>query len=351
MSKIDRRKFLKALGVGGTVGASAALSGSMAKASGWPAGGVESSGGLPILEQEGSSELEPWQQIDADHKAKVDTFLGNIGTDDIFWSRPIEYSMDGDVKVFELTCTNIMWATEDGNERAAFAYNGMIPGPTIRVTEGDKCRFIINNQMDQSTAVHWHGIDVPNNQDGVPFVTQPGPILPGETYTYEFTAPNSGSHMYHSHHNSLEQVVGGLLGAFIIDPLNTRDEHEYDHDYVYILNDSFLGFTVNGRSFPYTQPLMSKVGDRVRIRFMNEGMMIHPMHLHGQPMLVIAKDGYNLPAPYRCDTLNIAPGERYDVIVQSRAAGIWAFHCHILSHVESRTGLFGMVTPYVVTEE
>jgi FtsP/CotA-like multicopper oxidase with cupredoxin domain len=181
-------------------------------------------------------------------------------------------------------------------------------------------------------------------------VTQ-APITPGETYTYEFTAPNPGSHMYHSHHNSLEQVVGGLLGAFIIDPLDTRLEPEVDNEYVYILNDSVLGFTVNGRSFPYTQPLTATVGERIRIRFYNEGLMIHPMHLHGMPMRVIAKDGYYFPAPYLCDTLNIAPGERYDVVVQARAAGIWAFHCHILSHVESRTGLFGMTTPFVVTEE
>ena len=78
--------------------------------------------------------------------------------------------------------------------------------------------------------------------------------------------------------------------------------------------------------------------------------MIHPMHLHGQPQRVFAKDGYNLPAPYLVDTLLVAPGERYDVLVEARAAGIWAFHCHILSHVDAPTGMFGMVTPFVVQE-
>jgi FtsP/CotA-like multicopper oxidase with cupredoxin domain len=156
--------------------------------------------------------------------------------------------------------------------------------------------------------------------------------------------------MYHSHHNSLEQVVGGLLGAFIIEPLNKRLEPRVDHDYTMILSDSILGFIINGKSFPYTQPLTAKVGERIRIRYMNEGLMIHPMHLHGQPQLVIAKDGYDLPAPYFADTLNIAPGERYDVIVEARAVGVWAFHCHILSHVENRDGLFGMVTPLIISE-
>jgi FtsP/CotA-like multicopper oxidase with cupredoxin domain len=156
--------------------------------------------------------------------------------------------------------------------------------------------------------------------------------------------------MYHSHHNSLEQIVGGLLGAFIIDPLDKSREPEYDHDVIMILNDSTLGFTINGRSFPYVQPLTAKVGEKIRIRYMNEGLMIHPMHLHGQPQLVFMKDGYHLDSPYWVDTLNIAPGERYDAIITARAPGIWAFHCHIISHVENRNGLFGMTVPFVVSE-
>ena len=346
MSNVNRRDFLKAMGIGtGTVGAAMLAGVNPALAGGWPGGG----GG--IMQEGGDGEtLERWQQIDLDHENKVKLFLENVGTDDIFWERPIDFTMDGDVKVYELTATRMEWETEDGNPRMAYAYNGMIPGPTLRATQGQPVRIILHNEMDESTAIHWHGIDVPNDQDGVPFVTQ-DVIKPGESYTYEFTPPNYGSHMYHSHHNSLTQVVGGLLGAFIIDPADTRDEPEYDKEYVYILNDTILGFTVNGRSFPYTQPLTAKVGERIRIRFMNEGIMIHPMHLHGMPMRVFAKDGYNLPAPYLCDTLNIAPGERFDVIVQARAAGVWAFHCHVLTHVENPSGLFGMVTPFVISEE
>ncbi len=339
MSKIDRRDFLKALGLSGTVGASALMSSGLASASEWPAAANNG-----LLKQE-----TDWEQIDRDHQEKVATFLENIGSEPDFWTRPIEHTMDGDTKVFELTASNVMWATEDGNERPAFAYNGMIPGPTIRVTQGDRVRIILHNEMDQSTAIHWHGVDVPNDQDGVPFITQ-DPIIPGETYTYEFVAPNSGSHMYHSHHNSLEQVVGGLLGAFIIDPADSSNEPEVDQDIVYILNDSVLGFTVNGRSYPYTQPVIANVGDVIRIRFMNEGLMIHPMHLHGMPMQIITKDGYPLPAPYYCDVINVAPGERYDALVTVRAAGLWAFHCHVLNHVENRTGLFGMVTPLIARD-
>jgi FtsP/CotA-like multicopper oxidase with cupredoxin domain len=81
---------------------------------------------------------------------------------------------------------------------------------------------------------------------------------------------------------------------------------------------------------------------------MNEGMMIHPMHLHGMHMTVIAKDGWDQPMPWKCDTLNIAPGERWDVLVRATNPGTWAFHCHILPHAESEHGMFGMVTALVV---
>jgi FtsP/CotA-like multicopper oxidase with cupredoxin domain len=185
--------------------------------------------------------------------------------------------------------------------------------------------------------------------DGVPYITQP-PIKTGETFTYEFEARNPGSHMYHSHHNAAEQVTKGLLGAFIIEPADKSQDPESDADYTLILNDAGTGFSINGKSFPYTQPIVAKLGDKIRIRYMNEGLVIHPMHLHGLEQLVFAKDGWNLPQPYYCDTLNVAPGERYDVLVTCHTPGVWAFHCHILNHAESAHGMFGMVTAVVVEE-
>jgi FtsP/CotA-like multicopper oxidase with cupredoxin domain len=201
--------------------------------------------------------------------------------------------------------------------------------------------------MAQSTAIHFHGVLTPNSMDGVPFITQP-PIKTGESFSYEFTARNPGSHMYHSHHNAAEQVTKGLLGPFVIEPRDKSQDPEYDADYTLILNDTGIGITINGRSFPYTQPIVAKLGDRLRIRYMNEGLLIHPFHLHGLPQRVFAKDGWNLPQPYTCDTLNIAPGERYDVLVECSEPGAWAFHCHVLIHAESPQGMFGMVTAIVV---
>jgi manganese oxidase len=251
------------------------------------------------------------------------------------------------VKVYDLVTSVVQWEVEQGKRVEAWAYNGVVPGPQIRVKEGDRVRINVKNELPESTSVHFHGLEVPNDQDGVPFITQP-PIKPGASYTYEFTVPNSGSHMYHSHHNAAMQVGKGLLGAFIVEPKTKRAIENVDVDYVMILNDGYHGFTLNGKGFPATEPIVAKVGQKLRIRYMNEGMMIHPMHLHGMHMTVIDKDGWPQPAPWKCDTLNIAPGERWDVIVDCNNPGTWAFHCHILTHAESQHGMFGMVTALVV---
>jgi FtsP/CotA-like multicopper oxidase with cupredoxin domain len=255
--------------------------------------------------------------------------------------------IENGVKCFDLTCKKVQWEVEPGKKLEAWSYNGQIPGPEIRVREGDRVRLTVTNELDESTSVHCHGLIVPIEMDGVPYITQP-PIKPGATFVYEFTVRNSGSHMYHSHHNSAHQVGMGLLGAFIVEPKDASREPKVDVDYVMILNDGQLGYTINGKGFPATEPIVAKKGQKVRVRFMNEGMMIHPMHLHGMPMKVITKDGWEQPAPWMCDTLNIGPGERYDVIVDATEVGTWAFHCHILPHAESQHGMFGMVTALVV---
>jgi FtsP/CotA-like multicopper oxidase with cupredoxin domain len=294
-----------------------------------------------------ASAAEIADEMDRMHEEGIKIFVDGAGSNPDFWGAPLEYTMDGDTKVFELTAAHTKWEVEAGRVIDAMTYNGILPGPVIRVTEGDNVRVIVHNELTQSTSVHWHGVLLPNDQDGVPFLTQP-PIRPGETFTYEFLTRNSGSHMYHSHHNAAEQVTRGLLGAFIIDPKDKSADPEFDSDYILILNDTVTGFSINGKGFPYTQPIIAKKGEKLRIRYMNEGLTIHPMHLHGLEQLVFAKDGWNLSSPYYCDTLNIAPGERYDVIVDCHTTGVWAFHCHILSHAESAHGMFGMVTAVIV---
>ena len=248
------------------------------------------------------------------------------------------------VKVYDMTADEIEWEVAPGDIRKGMAYNGMIPGPVIRTAVGERIRIVLHNKLEESTAMHFHGLIVPNSQDGVPGVTQPL-VKPGESFTYEFTVRNSGSHMYHSHMNGALQIPAGLLGAIIVtDPADPK----VSQDVLMILNDGPLGYTINGKGFPATLPIVAKQGERIRIRYMNEGLQIHPMHLHGIFQTVIAKDGFPLPQPYRSDTVLVAPGERVDVLVDATELGAWAFHCHILTHAETEAGMFGMVTLMVV---
>ncbi|MGH2348247.1 MAG: multicopper oxidase family protein [bacterium] len=280
---------------------------------------------------------------DAMHEARVKAFPAKTAG---LGAQPITPEIVNGVKVFRLTTTAIQWEVEPGIQRAAFAYNKQVPGPTIRVREGDRVRVILTNRLSQSTSIHFHGVLTPNAMDGVPYITQP-PVKPGETFTYEFVAKPAGTHMYHAHHGA-DQITLGLLGAFIIEPKDARGEPNVAQDVVFVVNDGPLGYTLNGKSFPATQPIVLKLGQRLRIRYMNEGSIIHPMHLHGLTQLVITKDGRSLRESYEVDTLNVAPGERYDVLVEANAPGVWAFHCHILSRAESATGMHGMVTAVIV---
>ena len=353
---VSRRGVAGILGLLGTSAIGAAVSPSRNPLSVEPAiaaGGADHAHDGMLLQtpvQLAQSEDAPnAADMDAMHEAGVKAFPAKTAG---LGGQPLAFTMEGDVKVFDLVCQVVQWEFMPGKTVEAWTYNGVVPGPEIRVTEGDKVRVNVSNELPESTAVHWHGLMVPNSQDGVPFITQP-PIKPGERFTYEFQIRegNAGSHMYHSHHNSAAQVTKGLLGPFIVEPTDPASRPPFDREYTLVLNDGPIGgFSLNGKGFPATQPLVAKHGEKVLIRYMNEGLMIHPMHLHGMPMTVIAQDGYLLPQPYRCDTLNIAPGQRFEAIIDATEPGVWAFHCHILNHAESDHGMFGMVTAMIVEE-
>jgi FtsP/CotA-like multicopper oxidase with cupredoxin domain len=264
--------------------------------------------------------------------------------------KPLTPEVVGGVKVFHLTIDLIDQKIDEMKPPiAALGYNGQTPGPTIRVTEGDRIRVIFKNNMEETTGVHFHGVEFEDFfQDGVPFVTQK-PFAPGESYTYEFTANRSGSMMYHSHHNATDQVGRGLLGAFIVDPKNPTAVDIVDRDYIWISNDVLGGFTINGHGFPAVVPILAAVGEKVRVRYMNEGIMYHPFHSHGYKQTVVARDGYPLGAnAYGADTITVGPGERWDVNIETDRPGLWAYHCHILPHVEGPDGMFGMVNVLLV---
>ena len=331
----------------GVAGGTAVLASSVAKAGSVLAQDEHDMSGT-VAHQTSHDEMTN-DQMDDMHEAGIKEFpqaTAGLG------GQPLEPIMDGDTKVFNLKCEVIQWEYQAGKMVEAYAYNGVVPGPEIRVTEGDKVRIIVTNAMPFSTAVHYHGLMLPNGMDGVPFITQP-PIKPGASFIYEFPIRegNAGSHMYHSHLNSAEQVTKGLLGPFIIEPKDPSTRPAFDIEHTMVLNDGPIGgFSLNGKSFPATQPITAKLGQKLLVRYMNEGLMIHPMHLHGMPQQVIARDGFILPSPFMCDTVEVSPGQRTDVLIDCTELGAWAFHCHVLSHAETATGMFGMVTVLIVEE-
>ena len=270
-------------------------------------------------------------------------------------NQPLKPEMDGNVKVFNLTVTQMQWEITTGQFVDAMAFNGQVPGPQITVNAGDQVRFFVQNQMDQPFVLHFHGLTVPNEMDGVPYVTQ-DPIMPGKSWTYEFTIKDPpGIYVYHSHFNSAEQVGAGLYGAIIVKP-RTGWSSAYgvnpDVESTLFVGDGQLGYNINGKGFPSTLPIVANNGDWVLVHMVNEGELLHPMHLHGFHFQVVGQDGFPLsPANrYMADTLVIAPGQRFDLLVHADNPGLWAFHCHILNHVEGPEGMFGMVTVLIVNK-
>ncbi len=263
--------------------------------------------------------------------------------------QPLAFKLENGVKVFELTAKPVKWDVLKDVTVTAWTYNGTVPGPMIRVAEGDKVRVVVKNELPEPTTVHWHGVAVPNAMDGVPDVTQK-PIQPGETFTYEFEAKPAGTFWYHSHVDGDVQVSVGLYAPFIIEPKNPTGPKP-DVDVTLMLGEwrSVGGktyaampmggmepnyFTINGKAFPATETINVKKGQRVRLRFIGTGQFIHPMHLHGMAFKVVATDGWPVPEAAQLikDTLSIAPGERYDVEFVADSPGQWMLHCHILHH-------------------
>ncbi len=254
-------------------------------------------------------------------------------------------------KQFDLTAKIVDWEVEKGKIVKAWTYNGVVPGPEIHVNVGDKVRIVLKNELPESTSMHLHGIRVPNTMDGVDPYTQPAQ-KPGEIKNYDFTALEPSVGMYHSHHDAQIQIPNGMAGALYIGEMPVPKQLgnvDITKKVTMILNDAgTIGLSLNGKSFPATEPYVMKVGETMQVTYYNEGLQAHPMHMHQPHGWVIAKDGRPLDSPYMMDTLLVAPGERYTVLYTMLDKGVWAWHCHILNHAETPTGMTGMVTAVIV---
>lgn len=257
---------------------------------------------------------------------------------------------------YELVAKPVRWEILPGVRVTAFTYNGTVPGPQLRVPYGKRVRVVVRNELSEPTSVHWHGLAVPNAMDGVSGVTQDA-IAPGQTFTYEFDAipagrdSQGGTFFYHSHTMEDRQVGLGMAGSLVIEPPTPTDQ--YDVEQTLMLGEWLLDpstgetrppmqmdgafpnyFTINGKSFPSTETLSVNRGDRVLLRVIGAGQFNHPMHLHGTDFEVVAIDGHPVEGtPERRDTIDIAPGQRFDLAFTATEPGQWLFHCHIGHHL------------------
>lgn len=271
--------------------------------------------------------------------------------------KTLPYDWEGGVKVFRLVAEPVTVFFQDMSDPHGakqrpincWGYNGSMIGPTIEVVEGDRVRIHLKNNLPDATTIHWHGLHIPNNMDGVPGISQE-PIPPGGEFTYEFTLEQSGTYFYHSHVMQAKQVGMGLMGFFIIHPRKPEPWQIVDRDYAYFLQMwmiqpgssvpdtmemvNFNYFSMNGRPGPDILPMTARRGEKVRIRVTNLSMLTHPIHLHGHTFKVTDMGGGFLP-PHQhlaMNTSNVSAAEVRVLEFEAKLLGKWMFHCHFMHH-------------------
>ncbi|TSE18863.1 Copper resistance protein A [Tepidimonas alkaliphilus] len=270
------------------------------------------------------------------------------------WTLPFRLK-DG-VKEFHLVAEPVVRELAPGMVAHLWGYNGASPGPTIEVVEGDRVRIFVTNRLPEPTTIHWHGQRLPNGMDGVGGLNQP-PIPPGQTWVYEFVARRPGTFMYHPHADEMVQMAMGMMGLWITHP---RQPHPWiadvERDYAFLINafditpgartpnvNTMLDFNLwawNSRVFPGIDPLLARLGERVRVRIGNLTMTNHPIHIHGLEFEVTGTDGGPVRPEARWPevTVDIAVGQMRQIEFVADEEGDWAMHCHKSHHTMGPMG-------------
>src|SRR5579883_2926184 len=258
----------------------------------------------------------------------------------------LPFTTDNGVKVFSLIAEPVKQVIVPGRTFDLWGFNGSAPGPTIQATEGDRVRIVFENRLPEPTGIHWHGLELPIEMDGVPGIGQK-PVMPGERFTYEFPLHQNGTFFYHPHMAMQEMV--GMLGGFIIHPKTPYAPH-VDKDYLIALqeyavlpnssipnsmNMEFNWLTFNGKAGPASTPLVVRVGERIRIRLINMGMDHHPIHIHGFTFWETGREAYRQPesAWTRGNTVLVGVAQARDIEFVANRPGDWMLHCHLPHHM------------------
>jgi hypothetical protein len=258
----------------------------------------------------------------------------------------LPFTMDGNTKVFQLVAEVIRQRINPMKSIDVWGFNGSAPGPTIQVNQGDHVRVVFENHLPEPTSMHWHGFEDSIRNDGMPGISQP-PLKPGGRFVYEFDIHQEGTYFYHSH--MAMQEMAGMLGGFIMHPSEPYRPH-CDKDFLIHLqeyavlpsntvpntmNMEFNWLLLNGRAAPANTPLIVKLGDRVRIRFVNLGMDHHPMHMHGHTFYVTGTEGGRIPETgwWPGNTVLVGVAQARAVEFVANNPGDWMLHCHLPHHM------------------
>jgi len=234
----------------------------------------------------------------------------------------------------------------------AKTYNGVVPGPTLVVRQGERVVINYRNELDIPDTIHLHGIHgIPAEMDGVPGSSQ-AMVPPHGSFRYAFTASQPGTFMYHTHDRKVV-LDAGLYGGMIVTPRHPRPDERAARDDLEIISSWYIDskgeseFTLNGKEYPATKSLDVRPGENVRIRWINiSAENFHTMHVHGHYMQIIARDATPTASRDDEDTVSLGPGQRVDAIVRAdQRPGTWMIHCHVLDHIEDGAGMpNGLIT-------
>ncbi len=259
----------------------------------------------------------------------------------------LPFKMVNGVKEFHLVPQPVQREFLPGYWMNVWGFNGSMPGPTIEVNQGDRIRIVVTNELPEATTMHWHGFEMPVQYDGASSMTQ-NDIMPGKSFVYEFDVHEEGTFFYHTH--VAMQEAFGMVGWIIVHPKKVFDP-PVDRDFGLIFQNFFIGpnqtvadsmkmdwnwHTINGRSGPYTTPLVCKHGERVRVRLLDfSPMQHHPIHMHGHTFWITGHEGARIPKsawiPRNTELVGVAQASTFEFIANN--PGDWMFHCHMVHHM------------------
>ncbi len=303
---------------------------------------------MPLKTYAGSSEITELGEEQVDEKQELEKMRQELN--DIKGS--IKEGLAGISKVdtnalknlqeFHLICKSARCEISPGKTVDCLTYNGILPGPTIRVKEGQLVRLIVHNQLNTPTSLHIHGMVLPASVDGIPN-TKTGLIQPGQTYVYQFIAKPVGTYWYHPQIIHADQKSKGLYGALIVEPAGAPVK-SVDQDLVLVLSDIAGGshsifYLINGKTAPAIPAIEVSQDSRIRLRLINCGQHAVPLHISGHKFEVVALNGNLVGEQTERDTITLGVSDRLDLEFTANNPGVWSLGSELVEQ-SSNDGQF-----------